>query len=187
MVGRVCPPTNTGRVLLTCAVGVMSTMVLVCDSWAQSYPLKPIRVVRPHPAGASGDIQARGISQMLSQSYGQAFVIENRVGGDGIIGAEACAKAAPDGYTICSTDSAVITSNPVVRAALPYDPLKDFAPIIHLGFGNSYLLVNPNVPAKNIQEFVAYVRANPGKVNWGDASPWPIAEFADLRTKNNLN
>jgi tripartite-type tricarboxylate transporter receptor subunit TctC len=156
------------------------------DVTAQSYPVKPIRVIRPHPAGASGDIQARGIAQVLAQNYGQAFVIENRVGGDGIIGAEACAKAAPDGYTICSTDSAVVTSNPVVRSTLPYEPLRDFAPIIHLGFGNSYLLVHPSLPVRTVKELLDLARAKPGALSWASAGPSSAAHFYIEWMRNSL-
>jgi tripartite-type tricarboxylate transporter receptor subunit TctC len=156
---------------------VAIALLAAVDAAAQAYPNKPIRVIRPHPAGASGDIQARGIAQVLSQQYGQPFVVENRVGGDGIIGAEACAKAAADGYTVCSTDSAVITANPVVRASLPYDPLRDFAPIINLGFGNSFLLVNPSVPARTVKELLDLARAKPGSLAWATAGPSSAAHF----------
>lgn len=156
------------------------------DILAQSYPTKPIRILRPHPAGASGDIQARGISQALSQQYGHAFVVENRVGGDGIIGAEACAKAAPDGHTICSTDSAVITSNAVVRASLPYDPLKDFSPIIHLGFGNSFLLVNPALPVRTVKELFDLARSKPGSLAWATAGPSSAAHFYVEWVRNSM-
>jgi tripartite-type tricarboxylate transporter receptor subunit TctC len=159
------------------AVASVAIVMAFADAAAQAYPNKPIRVIRPHPAGASGDIQARGIAQVLSQQYGQPFVIENRVGGDGIIGAEACAKAAPDGYTLCSTDSAVITANPVVRASLPYDPLRDFAPVINLGFGNSFLLVNPSLPVRSVKELLDLARAKPGTLAWATAGTSSAAHF----------
>jgi tripartite-type tricarboxylate transporter receptor subunit TctC len=152
----------------------------------QPYPAKPIRIVRPHPAGASGDIQARGISQALSQQYGQPFVVENRVGGDGIIGADACAKSPADGYTICSTDSAVITVNAVVRASLPYDPLRDFTPVIHLGFGNSFLLLHPSVPARSVKELVELARAKPNAFAWGTAGPSSAGHFYSEYFRNAL-
>lgn len=164
----------------------MLGVMLAFEAIGQGYPAKPIRVIRPHPAGASGDIQARGIAQALSQSYGQAFVIENRVGGDGIIGAEACAKSAPDGYTICSTDSAVVTSNPVVRATLPYEPLRDFAPIIHLGYGNSYLLVHPSLPVRSVKELLEMARAKPGSLTWASAGPSSAAHFYIEWIRNSL-
>lgn len=153
---------------------------------AQSYPVKPVRVVRPHPAGASGDIQARGIGQALSQQYGQPFVIENRVGGDGIIGAEACAKAPADGHTICSTDSLVITANPVVRATLPYDPLKDFSPVINLGFGNSFLLVNPALPVRSVKELFDLAKSKPGSLAWATAGTSSAAHFYVEWVRNSL-
>jgi tripartite-type tricarboxylate transporter receptor subunit TctC len=172
--------------LITTLVGATMAMGMACGVIAQSYPLKPIKILRPHPAGASGDIQARGISQALSQQYGQAFVVENRVGGDGIIGAEACAKAAADGYTICSTDSAVITSNPVVRASLPYDPLKDFAPVINLGFGNSFLLVHPALPVRSVKELFDLARSKPGSLAWATAGPSSAAHFYVEWVRNTL-
>ena len=171
---------------ITALVGASMVMGMACAAFAQSYPLKPIKIIRPHPAGASGDIQARGISQALSQQYGQAFIVENRVGGDGIIGAEACARAPADGYTICSTDSAVITSNPVVRASLPYDPLKDFAPIINLGFGNSFLLVHPALPVRSVKELFDLARSKPGSLAWATAGSSSAAHFYVEWMRNTL-
>src|SRR6185295_7296606 len=95
-------------------------------------------------------------------------VVDNRVGADGMIGMEACAKSAPDGYTLCATTSGVIVWNMVMRAKqLTYDSLRDFAPVVHGGFFDSALLANSARPYSNVRELADYAKANPGKVNWG--------------------
>ncbi|MFM9970700.1 MAG: Bug family tripartite tricarboxylate transporter substrate binding protein [Burkholderiales bacterium] len=144
---------------------------------AQSYPTKTVRIIVPHPAGGPVDVPPRGAAPLLAQIFGQPFVIENRDGADGIIGAEACAKAAPDGHTLCTTASSVITTNPLVRSNLPYDPPRDFAPIIHMGALNSAFLVNPRVPANSLLELIDLARAKPGTLTFatlGATSVGPI-------------
>jgi tripartite-type tricarboxylate transporter receptor subunit TctC len=113
------------------------------------------------------DIISRALTEPLSKSFGQPVVVENRVGADGIIGMEACAKAAPDGYTLCGTTSGAIVWNTVQRTGLPYDALRDFAPVIHGGFFDSALVASAARPYKNVVELVEGAKSNPGKVNWG--------------------
>ena len=133
---------------------------------AQAWPAKPIRIISPHPPGGPGDIPFRGISQLLGLRYGQPFVVENRPGANAIIGAELCAKAAPDGYTLCGTNNGTISLNPFAYAKLPYDPLKDFIGVVSIGAVESALVANPNVRANSAKELFEMARAKPDSLSW---------------------
>jgi tripartite-type tricarboxylate transporter receptor subunit TctC len=133
---------------------------------AQGYPAKPIRIIAPYAPGLPADILTRGLIEPLGRALGQPIVVENRVGADGIIGSEICAKAAPDGYTLCSSSSGYITFNAVLRANLPYEPLRDYAWITMTGFFDSGLIVFPLFPAKSVQELIDQARAKPDAVTW---------------------
>jgi tripartite-type tricarboxylate transporter receptor subunit TctC len=139
---------------------------LCVPALAQQWPAKPIRIVSPHPPGGPGDIPFRGISQLLGPKYGQPFVIENRPGANAVIGAEMCAKAVPDGYTLCGTNNATITINPIAYEKLPYDPPKDFIGIINIGEIESVLIAHPSVPANNLEELFALAKAKPESISW---------------------
>lgn len=134
--------------------------------FAQSWPAKPIRIISPHPPGGPGDIPFRGIGQFLGPRYGAPFVIENHPGANAIIGAELCAKAAPDGYTLCGTNNGTISLNPFAYAKLPYDPLKDFIGIVSVGAVESALVANPRVPANSARELFDLARAKPNSLTW---------------------
>jgi len=133
---------------------------------AQSYPSKPVRVIIPHGAGGPVDVVMRGMTPALQQAMGQPFVIDVRGGGDGIIGAEACARASPDGYVICTTATNVMTIGPGMHTRLPYDPARDFAPVARIGFLDSALVVHPSVPAHSVEELFALARAKPDSITW---------------------
>ena len=133
---------------------------------AQSWPTKPIRIISPHPPGGPGDIPFRGIAQYLGPKYGQPFVIENLPGANAVIGAEMCAKAAPDGYTFCGTNNGTISINPLAYPNLPYDPLKDFIGIINIGEIESVLIAHPSFPANTIEELFAMAKAKPDSISW---------------------
>lgn len=137
------------------------------NAQAQAYPSKPIRIVVPYGAGGGIDVISRLVGEKLSQRLGQPVVIDNRPGGGTLLGAEQVAKAAPDGYTLMVTTDATMTINPYLYAKLPYDAVKDFAPITQMVFLNQLLLENPTVPANNLKELIAYAKANPGKLNYG--------------------
>ncbi len=147
-------------VQMTCAVA------LPLAAHAQSdYPNRPVRILSPHTPGMGTDAALRGMAQVLGEKLGQPFVVENRAGADGLLAGAACAKAPPDGYTLCMGDSLGITLNPLVRVSMPYDPATAFTPITLLTFMPGGIWVNAAVPAKNYGELLAYARANPGKVN----------------------
>jgi tripartite-type tricarboxylate transporter receptor subunit TctC len=143
--------------LLVCAAGLAS---------AQNYPTRPIQFIVPFPPGGGNDTVARAIAQQASPALGQPIVVDNRPGAGGIIGADAAAKAAPDGYTIFLGGVATHAVNPHLHPKLSYDPIKDFAPITLVASAPSVLVVHPSVPAQTIKEFAAYARANPGKLNY---------------------
>jgi len=143
---------------------------LVCGAGyaaAQNYPSKPIRFVVPFAAGGGTDFVARIVGQRLNEALGQPLVIDNRGGAGGAIGTELAAKAAPDGYTLLLGSAGPLAIQPGLSARLPYDPLRDFAPVTLVCSMPYLLLVHPSLPAKNVQELIALARAKPGQLNFG--------------------
>ena len=137
------------------------------NAQAQTYPSKTIKIVVPYGAGGGIDVISRLVGERLSQRLGQPVLIDNRPSGGTLLAAEQVGKSAPDGYTLMVTTDSTMTINPHLYAKLPYDPVKDFAPITQLVFLNQLLLQNPAVPADNLKELIAYAKANPGKLNYG--------------------
>jgi tripartite-type tricarboxylate transporter receptor subunit TctC len=134
--------------------------------WAQQYPAKPIRMIVGFAPGGGTDVTARAIVQPLSEGLGQRVVIDNRPGANGVVGTELTAKAPPDGYTILMVNSGH-TVNPGMYQKLPYDTLKDFAPISLVALLSNVLTVHPSLPAKTVPEFVRLAKAKPGAINYG--------------------
>jgi len=145
---------------------------------AQSYPSKPIRLIVPFAAGGGNDNIARLVGKRLTDSVGQPLVIDNRPGAGGVLGAELAAKAAPDGYTLFLGGVGSHALNPNLIEKLPYDPIKDFAPVILLARAPLILVVHPSVPARTFAEFVAYARNNPGKLNFASNGNGSSAQLA---------
>jgi tripartite-type tricarboxylate transporter receptor subunit TctC len=136
---------------------------------AQSYPVKPVRVVVPQAPGAQSEIFARLLGQKIGESLGQPLVNDPRPGAGGAIGAEVAARAAPDGYTLLFATNSTHGSNPVLYAKLPYDAVKDFAPIA-LTVGMPYVLsVHPSLPVANLKQLIAFARSKPGQLNYASA------------------
>src|SRR5262249_31002393 len=133
------------------------------------YPNRPVRIVVPFSAGGPTDIVGRVFAQKLSEVIGQQFYVENKVGAGGNIGADVVAKAPPDGYTLLVATVSTHAINPGLYTKMPYDPLNDFAPISHVRITPSTLNVNPSLPAKNVKELIALVKANPGKFTYGSS------------------
>lgn len=134
-----------------------------------AWPTKPIKILVGFAAGGSTDVTARIIGQALSERLGQPVVIENRPGAGGNIAADAAAKADPDGYTLLMATSTTFATNPNLYKTLPFDVQKDFEPITLTAFIPNLLVVNPAVPASNVADFIAYLKANPAKLNFGSA------------------
>jgi tripartite-type tricarboxylate transporter receptor subunit TctC len=136
---------------------------------AQAWPTKPVRIVVPFAAGGATDVVARLLAQKLQEGWGQPVVVEDRAGAGGNIGADAVAKSAPDGYTLLMTSGSIVTANPYMYRDMPFDPARDLVAITNVATGPQVIAVSPTVPAKDLAEFIAYVKANPGRVNFGSA------------------
>ena len=156
------------RGLLACA-----TLALTLPAWAQSaaptFPSKPIKIVVPFPAGGTSDVLARLVGQKLTEAWGQPVVVENRPGANGNLGADAVAKAAPDGHTLVLMDVGNLVISPALYK-LPFNVLNDFAPVAMVGYSPHLLVVSNNVPANNMAEFVSYAKAQNGKLNFAAAA-----------------
>jgi tripartite-type tricarboxylate transporter receptor subunit TctC len=169
---------------------VLATLVLslsaVGTALAQSYPDKPIRLVVPYPPGASTDAVGRIVGQKLSANIGQTVIVDNRAGASGNIGTEFVGRSAPDGYTFVMGTDATHASNSFLTANPTFDPIKDFTPLAIVAMNPIALVVHPSVPAKDLNELVAWLKANPGKGGFGSSgtgSPHHLAgELLKART-----
>ena len=147
---------------------LLALFALCCSSaFAQTYPAKPITLIIPFPPGGSTDIIGRIAVEGMGRELGQPFVVDNRGGAGGAIGAKAIADAAPDGYTLGIATISTHVVNPIVRSDLRYDSLKDFSFISQIAAVPNSMSIHPSVPAQNMAEFIAYARQNPGKLNFG--------------------
>lgn len=138
-------------------------------AFAQAYPAKPIRIIVPFAAGGTSDILARAIGPKLTAAWGQPVVIENKTGANGNVGAEFVVRSAPDGYTMLLSDVGALAISPSVYPSLPFDPIKEFAPVIMISYSPHVLAVHPSVPANSIKELIAFAKANPGKLNFANS------------------
>jgi tripartite-type tricarboxylate transporter receptor subunit TctC len=132
---------------------------------AQTYPTKPVRIVMPFPTGGTNDIVARALAERLSQAYRQSFFVENRAGAGGLVGTDAVAKATPDGYTLLVSNAGSLGAGLSLYAKVPYDVLRDFAPVSLLADITIVLAVHPSVPSKNARELIALAKSQPGRLN----------------------
>ncbi|MEP6944073.1 MAG: tripartite tricarboxylate transporter substrate binding protein [Betaproteobacteria bacterium] len=160
-------------------VGVAITVcVLAPIAAAQgSYPNKPIKIIAPVQPGGGVDLVARTIGERISKALGQPVVVENQSGGGGIVGSQMTARAAPDGYTLMVGYVGTHGTNPAVRK-LPYDAVKDFTPIAMVGGTPNVLVVPPSLPVKTLPEFIAYAKANKGKLSYGSSGPGTLTHLA---------
>ncbi len=173
---------KTTRQLLVLVCGVAAQVMASSPALAQTYPNRPVRLVVPFPAGSATDHVARVVGMHLQEALGQPFVIENKPGAQGVIAAEAVVKSLPDGYTLFVTTNTAVAANVSLFKKLPYDPVKDFAPVARIGTTPLVLMVKSDFPAKNVQEFLAYVKAQPGKLSAGYGSSSSQVTIAMLRT-----
>jgi len=159
---------------------IAAALAVAGAAQAQTYPNKPVRVIVPWPPGQATDLAARIVAEKLGTSLGQTFIIENRPGAGGQIGTEAVVKAAPDGYTLLASSSGPISIMPNLQK-VPYDTLKDLAPVSLTAKAPFALITHPSFPAANAREFVALVRANPGKYTFSSSGTGATAHlFAEL-------
>ena len=164
---------------------VVCPFALVQGAAAQTYPAKPIRLIVPFPPGGPTDTHSRWAAHQLNTAFGQPVVVENRAGAAGVIGTEAVAKAAPDGYTLLGGNPGPLTIAPSVRKQLAYDPIRDFAPITLIARSASCMCIHPSIPAKGLKEFIALAKSQPGKINYatpgvGTVGHLAIENFATL-------
>jgi tripartite-type tricarboxylate transporter receptor subunit TctC len=152
-------------------LAALAALVAAPRAFAQGYPNRPISLLVPWAPGGSTDILARIVAQHLHQSMGQPVVIENRTGASGNIGTAAVARAAPDGYTLLFNTMSVHTMNHALFATMPFDGVKDFSPITLLAYVTNTMVIHPSVPANSVAEFIAYAKANPGKIAYASSGP----------------
>jgi len=157
---------NINRWLTSAVFSLLATTFAHADG----YPAKTVRIIVPYPAGGTTDIVARIAAKELTDRLKQSFVVENKAGANGAIGAVEVARAAPDGYTLLMGTASTHGINSAVYKSLPYDAVKDFAPVTIVASTPNIIAVNPSVPAKNLPELIALIKASPGKYNFGSTS-----------------
>jgi len=157
-------------------IAVLALALLGVSAHAQGWPQRPVRLIAPYAAGGNSDGIARMTAQRLSDAFGQSFIVENRLGANGAIAAEAVARAAPDGYSLLWGATPPLTINPALTK-VSYDPIKDFAPISVVGMNAFVLAVNRNFPPRTIDEFISHVRAQPAKLAYAEGSAGSITHL----------
>lgn len=161
----------TTKRTLTLLSGAILASSLTCAAYAQSdYPSKPVRIISPFSAGGPADIYARYLGQRLEKPLGQPVIVENRVGGGGVIGADAVAKSAPDGYTLLVMSN-THTVNESLLSKKPYKLMRDLEPVAPINYSDLLLVVHPSVPANNLKELIALAKAKPGVLNYASSGP----------------
>jgi tripartite-type tricarboxylate transporter receptor subunit TctC len=157
-------------------LAIAAAVMLVAPHVAAQYPAKPIRVVVPFAPGGPSDLLARTVGQKLTESWGQQVIIDNRPGANGIVGCELVAKSAPDGYTLVMGTPGTHGINASLFPRLPYDTVRDFAPITRLGLAPYLLVAHPSLPARSVNDLINLARARPGEIAWATGvSPTQLA------------
>jgi tripartite-type tricarboxylate transporter receptor subunit TctC len=169
--------TTTGRKTIA-GIFIVSLFAgnMTAASAQQNYPAKPIRIISPYPAGGTTDIMARLVGPKLTESWGQQIIVDNRPGGNTVIGTEAMVKAAPDGYTLLS----ILSSHVIVPnlAPTPYDVIRDFAAVATIASTQLVLVIHPSLPARNLQQYIAFARSRPGQLNYGSGGSGTVTHLA---------
>ena len=175
-------PTGTRRrTLLQGALGGTALLLQALPAHAQAWPAKPVRVIVNIPPGGAADQLARLIAQPMGEALGQSVVVENRAGANGMIGGEVVVKSPADGYTLLMSSGGMVSVNPHIYPRMPFDPNKDIVPVASAARVLVYLVSHPKMPVNNVQEFLAYLKANPGRTSFGSpgngSSPHLAAEM----------
>ena len=169
-------------------LALLTCLLLPVFATAQApYPTKPIKIVIPFGPGSSTDTIIRILAEPVGAALGQPIVIEAKPGGDGAISAMEVARAAPDGYTLLVGSGSPMAAVPYLRKNPPYDPLRDFTPITDIGRYTVFMYVNSNVPAKTLAEFIAYAKANPGKLSYATGNASGIVAFAQFNSLTGID
>jgi tripartite-type tricarboxylate transporter receptor subunit TctC len=159
----------------------LALLPVVGSAFAQEqWPGRPIRLIVPYAAGGGLDVVARLVGDRLGVRLGQPFLVDNRTGASGMLGADVVAKARPDGYTLLATVADTQINNAVLFKQIPYDPLNDFVPITQMAYGSPVMVVPASVPARNLMEFVAYAKANRGRLSYGS---WGVGGLGHVMTE----
>jgi tripartite-type tricarboxylate transporter receptor subunit TctC len=156
-------------VLAAAVVTTAAAALLALPVRAQQFPNKPLRIVVPFAAGGTSDILARYLGPQITAAWNQPVIVENRTGANGNVGADFVAKSPNDGYTLLLSDVGALAINPSVYPNMPFDPAKDFSPVIMVSYSPHVLAVHPSVPVSNVKELIAYAKANPGKMNFANS------------------
>src|SRR5689334_14783846 len=169
-------------------ISLLFALSLSLGAAAQGYPNKPVKILVPAQPGGGLDLIGRTVADQLTRAFNQSFFVENVSGGGGLIAAQSTARAAPDGYTLMIGYVGTHGTNPAVRK-LPYDAVKDFTPIAMIAGTPNVLIVPPSIPVSTVAEFVAYAKANPGKLSYGSAGPGTLTHLAmeQLKVAANLD
>ncbi len=154
------------KVVRTWLPALLAVLCMQQPALSQQYPMKPVRILQANAATGPLDFVLRGAAQALTQALGQQFVIENRSGADGMLALESCARARPDGYTLCQGSVSHVVLNPLLRTSMPYDVTRDFAPVAHLGTIYNGIAVNAALPVNSLAELFALAKAKPGTITW---------------------
>jgi len=152
-------------------------LLVMGGAWAQGYPERAVRILVGYPPGGGTDLVARLVAQPLSERWKQPVVVENRPGANAIIATEAVVKAKPDGYTLLMAYATELAVNPATHKALPYDPVRDLAPIAQLASAPLVLAVHPGVPAKDLRELVELAKAKPGALSYSSSGSGSVHHF----------
>ena len=168
------------KLFMQCTVAMLTTLIAATQADAQTatYPNRAVRIIVPFAAGATLDLMTRAVGQALSNEIKQPVIIENKAGASGIIGAEATARAEPDGYTFMMAPFSVLAVNPSLHPQLPYDPLKDFVPVSHVADAPHILIASAALPVKTLAQLKTYIKDNPGKVSYASAGAGSSAHLA---------
>src|SRR5687768_2552758 len=154
------------RTCCTVIAALAACLPAIGHSATAEYPVRPIRLIAPYPAGSATDIVARTIAQKMTENWGQQVIVDNRSGAGGSIGTALAAKATPDGYTLVTSNSSSMGINPSLYPKLPYDPLKDFAQISNIQLSPQVLMTGPSAPFRSVKDFVAAAKDKPGTINY---------------------
>lgn len=163
--------------ILTSLAGV-TLAISALIAHGQTYPTRPVRIIVPFVPAGPTDNQARWAAQQLTVALGQQFIVENRGGAGGVPGTEAAVRSAPDGYTLLAGNPGPLTISPTVRTQMPYDTLRDLVPIVLIARSASCICLHPSLPAKNVKEFVALAKTQPGKINYGSPGVGTVGHLA---------